>query len=146
MAVSSGTFSSNFLCIKTASLRRESAPSSLRLDSHPAKLRMARAVTSATESSEPTATSKRVPRGIMKPRPVSPEMQDVVGVSEIPRTQALKRIWAYIKENGLQDPLNKKDILCDEKLKKIFEGKERVGFLEVAKLIGPHFLPAKTMF
>ncbi|CAA7058640.1 unnamed protein product [Microthlaspi erraticum] len=139
MAVSSGTFSSTFLCIKTASLRIESAPSSsLRLASQPDKLRLVRALTSATESSEPT--SKRVPRGIMKPRPVSPEMQDVVGVSEIPRTQALKRIWAYIKENDLQDPLNKKDILCDEKLKKIFQGKERVGFLEVAKLIGPHFL------
>lgn len=38
----------------------------------------------------------------MKPRPVSPEMQDVVGVPEIPRTQALKRIWAYIKEHDLQ--------------------------------------------
>jgi len=76
----------------------------------------------------------------MKPRPVSQAMQDVVGVPEIPRTQALKRIWAYIKEHDLQDPQNKRDILCDEKLKKIFEGKERVGFLEIAKLIGPHFL------
>ncbi|XP_010437638.1 PREDICTED: protein TRI1-like [Camelina sativa] len=81
-----------------------------------------------------------MPRGIMKPRPVTQEMQDIVGVPEIPRTQALKRIWAYIKEHDLQDPQNKRDILCDEKLKKIFEGKERVGFLEIAKLIGPHFL------
>ncbi|KFK39989.1 hypothetical protein AALP_AA3G315600 [Arabis alpina] len=97
-------------------------------------------VTYAMVSSEPTATKKKVPRGIMKPRPVSPEMQDVVGLSEIPRTQALKRTWAYIKENDLQDPQNKRDILCDEKLKKIFEGRERVGFLEIAKLIGPHFL------
>ena len=40
----------------------------------------------------------------------------------------------------LQDPQNKKVIICDEKLKKIFEGKDRVGFLEIAKLIGPHFL------
>ncbi|VVA99852.1 unnamed protein product [Arabis nemorensis] len=137
MAVSSGTFSTTFLCIKTASFRSQSSPLSLRLASHPAKLRM---VTSATASSEPAATNKKVPRGIMKPRPVSPEMQDVVGLSEIPRTQALKRIWAYIKENDLQDPQNKRDILCDEKLKKIFDGKERVGFLEIAKLIGPHFL------
>lgn len=38
----------------------------------------------------------------MKPRPVTPEMQDVVGESVIPRTQALKRIWAYIKEHDLQ--------------------------------------------
>ncbi|KAK1358955.1 Upstream activation factor subunit spp27 [Heracleum sosnowskyi] len=87
-----------------------------------------------------TTTKKREPRGIMKPRPVSPEMQAVVGVSEIPRTQALKLIWAYIKENNLQDPENKKIIICDEKLKKIFKGNERVGFLEVAGLISPHFL------
>lgn len=39
-----------------------------------------------------------------------------------------------------QDPENKKIIICDEKLKKIFKGNERVGFLEVAGLISPHFL------
>ncbi|KAH0915287.1 hypothetical protein HID58_029733 [Brassica napus] len=39
-----------------------------------------------------------------------------------------------------KDPQDKKVIICDEKLKKIFEGKDRDGFLEIAKLIGPHFL------
>ncbi|XP_010547959.1 PREDICTED: protein TRI1-like [Tarenaya hassleriana] len=140
MAVSSGIFSA-FLCIEPPPFRSSlSPPSSLRLAPSPANVRMARTVTSATASSEPTATKKREPRGIMKPRPVTPEMQEVVGVSEIPRTQALKRIWAYIKENNLQDPANMRDIICDEKLKKIFDGRDRVGFLEVAKLIGPHFL------
>ncbi|ESQ53696.1 hypothetical protein EUTSA_v10026522mg [Eutrema salsugineum] len=139
MALSSGIFST-FLCVETAPFRSSPSLSSLRLAPHPANLRMVRAVTSATASSEPSATKTREPRGIMKPRPVSPEMQDVVGESVIPRTQALKRIWAYIKEHDLQDPQNKKVIICDEKLKKIFEGKDRVGFLEIAKLIGPHFL------
>ncbi|KAL8116285.1 uncharacterized protein LOC141667731 [Apium graveolens] len=82
----------------------------------------------------------REPRGITKPRPVTPEMQDIVGVPEIPRTQALKVIWAYIKQHNLQDPENKKIIICDEKLKKIFKGNDRVGFLEIAGLISPHFL------
>ncbi|XP_010530721.1 PREDICTED: upstream activation factor subunit UAF30-like [Tarenaya hassleriana] len=139
MAVSSGIFST-FLCVETSPFRSSLSPrSSFRL-SPPANMRAVRAVTSATASPEPAATKKREPRGIMKPRPVTPEMQEVVGVSEIPRTQALKRIWAYIKENNLQDPANMRDIICDEKLKKIFGGKDRVGFLEVAKLIGPHFL------
>ena len=40
----------------------------------------------------------------------------------------------------VQDPQNKKMIVCDEKLKNIFGGRERVGFLEVAGLINPHFL------
>ncbi|KAL0739416.1 hypothetical protein Bca4012_015626 [Brassica carinata] len=139
MALSSGTFST-FLRVDTAPFR--SSPS-LRLASRPANLRMVRAVTSATAaSSDPSAstTKTREPRGIMKPRPVTPEMQDVVGESVIPRTQALKRIWEYIKERDLQDPQDKKVIICDEKLKKIFDGKDRVGFLEIAKLIGPHFL------
>ncbi|CAF2032122.1 hypothetical protein Bca4012_080890 [Brassica carinata] len=139
MALSSATFSTS-LRVDTAPFR--SSPS-LRISPHPANLRMVRAVTSATAaaSSEPSSTTKtREPRGIMKPRPVTPEMQDVVGESVIPRTQALKRIWAYIKEHDLQDPQNKKVIICDEKLKKIFDGKDRVGFLEIAKLIGPHFL------
>ncbi|XP_010437637.1 PREDICTED: upstream activation factor subunit UAF30-like [Camelina sativa] len=140
MALSSGILSTTtFLCVDTASFRSSLlSPSSVRLSPrHPAgNLR----VSATAASSEPAVTKTREPRGIMKPRPVTQEMQDIVGVPEIPRTQALKRIWAYIKEHDLQDPQNKRDILCDEKLKKIFEGKERVGFLEIAKLIGPHFL------
>ncbi|KAJ6896298.1 hypothetical protein NC651_022496 [Populus alba x Populus x berolinensis] len=92
-------------------------------------------VTCATAS-----TGNRAPRGIMKPRRVSPEMADFVGAPEVSRTQALKLIWAHIKEQNLQDPSNKKNIICDEKLKKIFAGKDQVGFLEIAGLISPHFL------
>ncbi|KAM7264327.1 hypothetical protein ACFE04_002010 [Oxalis oulophora] len=97
----------------------------------PASVSINHTVSLAT-ASKPATSSKRVPRGIMKPRPISPEMQELVGMSEIPRTQALKHIWAYIKENNLQDPQNKKVIICDEKLKKIFAGKNSVGFLEIA--------------
>lgn len=67
-----------------------------------ANLRM---MTVATVSKTPVAadTKKREPRGIMKPRRVSPEMQAFLGgVSEIPRTQVLKHIWAYIKQHNLQ--------------------------------------------
>lgn len=48
------------------------------------------------------AAAKREPRGITKPRPISIEMQELLGVAEIPRTQALKQIWAYIKQHNLQ--------------------------------------------
>ncbi|RRT69107.1 hypothetical protein B296_00026526 [Ensete ventricosum] len=60
------------------------------------------AASRAAVEAAPDATGKRRPRGITKPRPVSPELQAVVGEAEIPRTQALKKIWAYIKENNLQ--------------------------------------------
>ncbi|EEF43575.1 uncharacterized protein LOC8280983 [Ricinus communis] len=140
MAITSGILSS-VLSPQTVSFLKPYPSSSMLLVAPPssANLRMVRTVTCcATVSSQ--QQEQRRPRGIMKPRRVSPEMAELVGASEIPRTQALKRIWAHIKENNLQDPENKKIIICDEKLKKIFGGRDRVGFLEVAGLISPHFL------
>ncbi|CAI8587296.1 unnamed protein product [Vicia faba] len=96
-----------------------------------------RTVTYATVS-QPPADGK-IP-GLMKPKKISPEMQDLIGLPEVSRTQALKHIWAYIKENNLQNPGNKRLIRCDEKLKKIFAGRDEVGMLEIAGLISPHFL------
>ncbi|GFP82181.1 protein tri1 [Phtheirospermum japonicum] len=138
MAVSLGVFS-NFFAGQTASLVR-SSPTAVKLV--PANFRPVRTVAVVAAASKPAVeTKKREPRGIMKPRRVSPEMQAFLGgLSEIPRTQALKEIWAYIKEHSLQDPADKKVIVCDEKLKKIFGGRDRVGFLEIAGLISPHFL------
>ncbi|KAE8668129.1 hypothetical protein F3Y22_tig00112344pilonHSYRG00042 [Hibiscus syriacus] len=136
MAVSSATFST-FISPQTASFADKSSSFSLRL-LRPNNVRMVRTVTQAAASK--TETGPRKPRGIMKPRRVSPEMQALVGVPEIPRTEVLKRIWAYIKEHNLQDPDNKRVIICDEKLKKIFADKDRVEFLEIARLINPHFL------
>ena len=89
---------STFISPQTASFSANSSPSLRFL--LPTKVRMLRTVTQAT-ASKPT-TGPRPPRGIMKPRLVSPEMQAVVGVPEIPRTQALKLIWAHIKEHNLQ--------------------------------------------
>lgn len=63
---------------------------------------LAAAASRVAAEAAPDASGKRRPRGITKSRPVSPELQAVVGEAEIPRTQALKKIWAYIKENNLQ--------------------------------------------
>ncbi|KAL6954271.1 hypothetical protein U1Q18_044395 [Sarracenia purpurea var. burkii] len=108
MAVSLGVFS-GFLAGESASLASSSF-SSIRLGvpslpSSQRNLRAVRAVTSAAAPRPATETGKREPRGIMMPRRVSPEMQAFLGgISEIPRTQALKKIWAYIKEHDLQVP------------------------------------------
>ncbi|EXB76660.1 Upstream activation factor subunit spp27 [Morus notabilis] len=137
MALSSGLISStsSFLSAETPSFPSVPFPAA-----RPFYLRVSRTPTLATASKQASSTSKGELRGIMKPRRVSPEMQALVGAPEISRTQALKLIWAHIKENNLQDPENKRIIICDEKLKKIFKGRDRVGFLEVAGLITPHFL------
>ncbi|PON74768.1 p53 negative regulator [Parasponia andersonii] len=133
----SGGLISTFLSGETASFAVPFSSSSP--CPRPVHLRVVRTPTLATASKQ-ASTGKGELRGIMKPRRVSPEMQALVGLPEISRTQALKLIWAHIKENNLQDPENKKIIVCDDKLKKIFKGRDRVGFLEIAGLITPHFL------
>ncbi|XP_071698362.1 uncharacterized protein [Rutidosis leptorrhynchoides] len=117
-------------------------PTSFRLS----EAKLATIVTYAT-ASEPTTTEtkKRAPRGFSKPRPVSPEMKEFLGGrTEIPRTEVLKVIWAHIKKKNLQDPVNKRVIVCDDKLKKIFGQRDQVGFLEIAGLISPHFKKLET--
>uniref|UniRef100_A0A2P2NG42 Uncharacterized protein MANES_09G133600 n=1 Tax=Rhizophora mucronata TaxID=61149 RepID=A0A2P2NG42_RHIMU len=85
-------------------------------------------------------TLPRRPAGIVKPVPVSPALRDFLGVPEASRTDAVKKIWAYVKHNNLQNPANKREIFCDEKLNVIFDGKDKVGFLEVGKLLSQHFV------
>ncbi|XP_016485395.2 uncharacterized protein LOC107805825 isoform X2 [Nicotiana tabacum] len=139
MAVSLGVFST-FSAVETASFIKSSSSSSssFRLVGNLPSVRIA----TFAASSKPATTEpkKREPRGIMKPRRVSPEMQTFLGgLPEIPRTQALKFIWAHIKQHNLQDPEDKKVIICDEKLKNIFGGRDRVGFLEIAGLMALKF-------
>ncbi|KAG2535045.1 upstream activation factor subunit UAF30-like [Panicum virgatum] len=114
-----------------AALRRAAAA--------PVVVRAAAASSKATDAAEAAPKKKRA-TGITQPKPVSPALQAIVGAPEIPRTEALKRLWAYIKQHNLQDPADKKVVVCDEKLKVLFAGRERVGFLEIAKLLNPHFV------
>lgn len=107
MAVSLGLFSA-FSTGETASFAKSAPFPFVKFPSpfavQHANVRTVRTVTLAT-ASKPVAAEpkKREPRGIMKPRRVSPEMQAFLGgMSEIPRTQALKLIWAHIKANNLQ--------------------------------------------
>jgi chromatin remodeling complex protein RSC6 len=54
------------------------------------------------QAAEAAPKKKRAATGITMPRPVSPALQAVVGAAEVPRTEAIKRLWAYIKQNNLQ--------------------------------------------
>lgn len=42
-----------------------------------------------------------------------------------------------------QNPANKREILCDEMLKSIFDGRDKVGMLEIARLVSSHFQKSK---
>ncbi len=72
--------------------------------------------------------------------PITPDaiLADVVGSRPIPRTEIVKKLWAYIKKNNLQDKKNRRNINGDEKLTKVFNGKKQVTMFEIAKFIGKH--------
>jgi len=74
----------------------------------------------------------------MKPMNISPELAVIVGKGPMPRSEVVKKLWVYIKENNLQDPNNKRNINADENLKKVFGGKSTVSMFEMTKLVSKH--------
>jgi len=74
----------------------------------------------------------------MKPMTVSSELAAIVGQGPLPRSEVVKKLWAYIKSKGLQDSKNKRNINADENLKKVFGGKAVVNMFEMTKLVSKH--------
>jgi upstream activation factor subunit UAF30 len=85
------------------------------------------------------AKSKRKPNAAFM-KPVSPDaaLSEIVGSKPIPRTEVTKKLWAYIKKNGLQDKKNRRMIHSDEALKPVFAGKAQVNMFEMTKLVSKH--------
>ena len=71
----------------------------------------------------------------MKPVQPNDKLAAVVGSSPLPRTELTKKLWAYIKKNGLQDKKVKTQINADDKLKAVFGGKSKVSMFEMTKLV-----------
>jgi chromatin remodeling complex protein RSC6 len=74
----------------------------------------------------------------MKPLTPSADLAAIVGVSPLPRTEVVKKLWEYIKKNSLQDAKNKRNINADEKLLKVFGGKKTVSMFEMTALVSKH--------
>ena len=74
----------------------------------------------------------------MKPMTPSGQLAAVVGSKPMPRTEVTKKLWAYIKRNGLQDKKNKRMINADEDLKAVFGGRSTVNMFEMTKLVSKH--------
>ncbi|MBX2993706.1 MAG: SWIB/MDM2 domain-containing protein [Bdellovibrionaceae bacterium] len=93
----------------------------------------------ATKKAAPKkAASKRKPNAaFMKALTPSTALAAVIGASPLPRTEVVKKLWTYIKKNGLQDSKNRRNINADEKLKPIF-GKATVSMFEMTKLVSKH--------
>lgn len=74
----------------------------------------------------------------MKPMQPDAVLAEIVGEKAIPRTEVTKKVWAYIKKNGLQDKVNKRNINADDKLRAVFGGKKTVSMFEMTKLVSKH--------
>lgn len=81
---------------------------------------------------------RKVNPALMRPYNVSAELQAVVGKGPMPRSAVVKKLWEYIKKNGLQDQKNKRMINADDALKVVFGGKKQVSMFEMTKLVSPH--------
>ena len=75
--------------------------------------------------------------GIFAPIQPSAELGAIVGNDKLPRSEVISKVWDYIKKNKLQNPENKREIVADDKLKKIF-GKDKVTMFEMNKHLAGH--------
>jgi upstream activation factor subunit UAF30 len=82
--------------------------------------------------------ARKANAAFMRPVTPSPELAEVVGSKPIPRTEVTKKLWAYIKKNGLQDKKNRRMINADAPLKTVFGGKASVNMFDMTKLVGKH--------
>ncbi|MBI2295056.1 MAG: SWIB/MDM2 domain-containing protein [Betaproteobacteria bacterium] len=74
----------------------------------------------------------------MKPMTPSSTLAAVIGGSPMPRTEVTKKLWAYIKRNGLQDRVNRRMINADDKLRSVFGGRSQVSMFEMTRLVSNH--------
>jgi chromatin remodeling complex protein RSC6 len=93
----------------------------------------------AKKAAPKKAATKRKPNAaFMKALTPSAALAAVVGASPLPRTEVVKKLWAYIKKNGLQDSKNRRNINADAKLKEVFGGKSTVSMFDMTKLVSKH--------
>ena len=98
-----------------------------------------KAVKKAPAKKAAKKAAKRVPNAaFMAPKQPDAALGAVVGTTPIPRTEITKKLWAYIKKNGLQDAKQRRNINADDKLKPVFGGKGKVSMFEMTKLVNKH--------
>lgn len=91
------------------------------------------------ESAQPKPKRRGGPGGLNKLCGVSPELQVIVGQPAMPRTEIVKQLWAYIKKNNLQDPSNKRKIICNDELRVVFET-DCTDMFKMNKLLAKHII------
>lgn len=95
---------------------------------------------SPKESSQTGRKRRGGPGGLNKVCGVTPELQAIVGHPELPRTEIVKQLWAYIRKHNLQDPGNKRKIICNDELRLVFET-DCTDMFKMNKLLSKHIIP-----
>jgi chromatin remodeling complex protein RSC6 len=83
-------------------------------------------------------TGRKAGGGLARPVQPSADLAAITGSSPLPRSQVVSKIWDHIRKNNLQNPQNKREIMADDKLKKVFGGKDRVSMFEMNKHLSNH--------
>lgn len=116
----------------------KAAPKKAAVKKAPAK-KAAAPKKAAAKKAPAKKAAKRAPNAaFMKPLTPSAELAAIVGEKGLPRTEVVKKLWAYIKKHGLQDQKNKRQINADDKLKAVFGGKKSVSMFDMTKLVSGH--------
>ncbi|MEH3147738.1 MAG: SWIB/MDM2 domain-containing protein [Methylobacterium frigidaeris] len=77
------------------------------------------------------------PNALQKPLQPTPELAAIVGSDPLPRGEVVSKVWDYIRKHELQNPQNKREILADDNLKKVF-GKDKATMFEMNKYLAQH--------
>jgi chromatin remodeling complex protein RSC6 len=100
---------------------------------------MAGTTATADKKTKKAASSTGAARGgIAAPVQPSPELAEIVGTAKLPRSEVVSKVWEYIKKHDLQNPKDKREILADDKLQKVFDGKKQVSMFEMNKHLSKH--------
>ncbi|MGI8819687.1 MAG: SWIB/MDM2 domain-containing protein [Chthoniobacterales bacterium] len=89
-------------------------------------------------TSTKTPTKRKPNAAFMKPVQPDEKLAQVVGSKPLPRSELTKKLWDYIKKNGLQDQKKRTQINADDSLKAVFNGKSQVSMFEMTKLVSGH--------
>jgi chromatin remodeling complex protein RSC6 len=81
--------------------------------------------------------------GITAPVTPSPELAEIVGKDDLPRSEVVKKVWDYIKKNDLQDTKDRRQINADDALAKVF-GKKSASMFEMNKYLSAHLTAKKA--
>lgn len=95
------------------------------------------------DGSEEATPKRKATGGFQKPFNLSYALAELCGEQQLSRPQVVKKIWEHIKANNLQDPSDKRQIICDEKMQAVFK-QNRVQMFSMNKMLGAQLYPIEA--